>query len=382
MVWDEPKERPLKDIIHQIWKEGNMPPSKKQDKSLFESATETFPPATLSFNGDILGGGVIANTITNTKKNVAVFGKNGVGKTTLACQGEGLIALLAIDPSPTGGALSVAKKDNVMVYTIAAKYLPEMSGGRPTGRLETTKGSQKVMGIVDAIQKRSQAGPCPFKKVVIDGLSSWDQVLLSEVLNVDYNNMPGILGLGKVTGDQYTERSERMIRYLRPIFELPCDVWILAQERDHNPPKDKSTTRSGKQYERPSQTRLMAEAHPASQEGSWWSFAIGDSVCLYMQNSCDFTMQLYEDHEWKEEKGADIIFDGQTIPGQIQMVPTGRQVKRLRCQFHPNYAGRMRGDYRVIPQYIEAPTPELRYQAFIDVAEGRRTKWGYYPKEG
>lgn len=313
----------------------------------------------------ILGGGVAASSLVGSKINAAVYGRNGVGKTTFACQGEGPIALLAIDPSPTGGARSVLR-DDVVVYQVAAKYLTDRAGNT-----ERVRGSEKILAIVDAIRRSMiwSAPVCPFKRVVVDGLNSWFEIILSEVMCVDYQSMPAVLSKGKVSTDQYVERTERLIRYLRPIVDLPCDVYILAQEKDHNPPKNDKGLVIG--------SKLMREVAPA-QEGSFFSLAISDEACRWVQNACDFVVQLYEDNEYKEDRLPDVVFNGQLVPGQTQLVPTGRRVKRLRCTYHPNYAARFRGDYRNIPEYIEAPTPEDRHEAFMDAVNGRRSKWGYY----
>lgn len=315
--------------------------------------------------GDILGTGVSAANLKDSKLTVALYGRNGVGKTTFACQGEGPIALVAIDPAPTGGARSVSRPD-VVVYYVAARSLDKPGGGR-----ESVCGSEKVLAISTAIKARTASdGKCPFKKVVIDGLNSWFDIILGEVLKVSHESMPAILSKGKVSTDDYIERSERLIRYLRPILDLPCDVWLLSQEKDHNPPK-----KDGKVVG----SKLVREALAAAQEGSFYSLAISDEATRLVQNGCDFVMQLYEDNEWREEKSPDVVYDGQTIPGEVQLVPTGRRVKRLRCVYHPNYAARFRSsDFRNVPEYIEAPDPETRYAAFLDAVAGKRTKYGYY----
>ena len=252
--------------------------------------------------------------------------------------------------------------------------------GRPGVMVYQQKTSDGILAIVEALKRRFAAGQRPFEKVVIDGISSWNDVILSEVLGVDYAHMPAVLGLGKVSADQYIERGERLIRYLKPFYDLPCDLWVIAQERDHNPPKDKTTTRSGKEFSRPSQTALMREAHPMAQEGSFFSLGVADTQAKWVQDASDFVLQLYEDNEWREERTPDVVVNGDTIPGAVQQVPTGRRVKRLRCTYHPNYAARVRcPNYANVPEYIEAPTPAERYAAFLDLVAGRRSKWGYYP---
>lgn len=326
-------------------------------------------------SGDILGLGLPAADLVSSKITAVVYGRNGVGKTTFACQGEGPICLISIEPAPTGGARSVTRPD-VVVYQAASRALV----GRD-GLPEPVRGSEKVMAVCAALKARFARGERPFKKVVIDGLTSWNDVILGEVMGVDWEQMPVLLGIGKVHVDQYTERGERLMRYIKPFLDLPCDVWFVAQERDHNPPKEKTITKSGKEYTRPTQTRFMQEAHPMAQEGSFFSLAVSDTPAKFVQDGCDYVMQLYEDAELVEERAPDVEYNGQKIPGAVSLVATGRRVKRLRCTYHPNYSARFRADYRVVPEYIEAPTPEERYAAFLEVVAGRRTKYGHYPED-
>ena len=50
-------------------------------------------------------------------------------------------------------------------------------------------------------------------------------------------------------------------------FALPCNVTVVAQEKDHNPPKDEKGRVVGTKLVRP------------KQEESFFSLAIGDSPC-------------------------------------------------------------------------------------------------------
>lgn len=364
--------RTLSEMISEIWRVGNKMPTARPSNQSTDRKREPslIANGTIPHGGDILDGGVWASKLNTSKITAAIYGRNGSGKTTFACQGDGPIALISVEPAPTGGARSIMNRSDVRVYQVASRYLTN------EGKLETVRGTEKMLAIAESLKRRFAAGQCPFRKVVIDGLTSWSEVILGEVLGMEWEAMPAILSWGKVTQDQYTERGERLMRCLRPFLDLPCDLWLIAQERDHNPPKKADN----KGRERVIQSKLMADAHPSAQEGSFYSLAIGDTPAKFVQDSCDFVMQLYEDNEWREEKSPDVIFNGQTIPGTTQMVPTGRRVKRLRCIYHPNYAARVRSsNYRNVPEYIEAPTPEERYQAFLDVVAGKRTKFGYYP---
>ncbi len=324
--------------------------------------------------GGILDSGVSSSELGDSKINTAIYGRNGVGKTTFACQGKKPLALISVEPAPTGGARSVKHIPGITVYQVATRYLTNPH----TGELEKLKGSEKMLAIANTLKQLFAAGKRPFETIVIDGVTSWNDVILAEVMGLDYEQMPAILGLGKVHVDQYTERGEKLIRYLRPFMDLPCDVTILGQEKDHNPPKDTTTTKSGKEYSRPSQTKFMFDAHPMAQEGSFFSLAVGDTQAKWIQDACDFVMQLYEDNEYREEKSPDMNVNGTIVPGQVQIIATGRRVKRLRCTYHTNYSARFREDYKNVPEYIEAPTPEERYAAFLEVVAGNRTKWGHY----
>lgn len=344
-------------IINDMWRVGNMPAIKRQHP----------PTPALPKMDDVLDSGVPVADMDATKITAVVYGKNGVGKTTFACQGPGPTALISVDPSPTGGARSVRGVPGVVVYQVAAKRLADPQ----TGKLEKVYGSEKMLAIASSIKARFAAGHRPFAKVVVDGLTSWNEVILSEIMRCDYEDMPAILSKGKVTTDQYVERSEKLIRYLRSFLDLPCDVILLAQERDHNPPKNEKGVTIG--------SKLMREAHPTALAGSFYSLALGDEQARWVQNACDFVMQLYEDDEYRVVTApAQTLMDGQVLPGVEMHEPTGRRVRRLRCTYHVNYAARFREDYRNVPEYIEAPTPEERYQAFLDVVAGRRTKWGKY----
>jgi AAA domain len=343
--------------------------------------TRQLPPGLVPTTNHSLGGildtGVESSQLSSGKINTAIYGRNGSGKTTFACQGRKPLALIAVEPAPTGGAKSIKHIPDIKVYQVATRYLTDPN----TGKLESIKGSEKMLAIAEALKQLFASGKRPFETVVIDGVTSWNDIILSEIMGLNYDQMPAVLGLGKVTSDQYIERSERLIRYLRPLMDLPCDVTVLAQEKDHNPPKDTTTTRSGKEYTRPSQSRLMFEAHPMAQEGSFFSLGVSDTQAKWIQDACDFVMQLYDDDELVEEKSPDIVMNGQVVPGLVRAVRTGRQVKRLRCTYHPNYAARFREDYKNVPEYIEAPSPEERYAAFLDVVSGKRTKFGYYKQQ-
>lgn len=339
--------------------------------------SKTVPPkpksAPLQPMGDILDSGVDVGQLEDLYVRLALYGRNGIGKTTLACQGKKPLALIAIDPAPTGGARSVMSMDGITVYRVAGRPLTDPKTKQP----EKLWGSQKALAIAESLHARFAKGTCPFKTVVIDGITAWNAIILQEILGVNPNDMPAILQFGSIGQDQYRERAERIIRYNRPFLDLPCDVTIIAQERDHNPPKDENNRVIG--------SKLLRDADSLGaymQSGSFFSLDVGDTPARWFQDNCDFVGQMYQDMEYKEHttppmKGP----DGTLMPAQTSMIPTGRRVRRLRTMYHPNYAARVRGDYRVVPEYIQAETPEEMYTALMQVVKGERTPLGYYPKK-
>jgi hypothetical protein len=323
--------------------------------------------------GDILDTGVEVGQLEDLYVRLALYGRNGIGKTTLACCGKKPLALIAIDPAPTGGARSVMSMDGITVYRVAGRPLIDPKTKQP----EKLWGSQKALAIAESLHARFAKGLQPFKTVVIDGITAWNAVILQEILGVAPNDMPAILQFGSIGQDQYRERAERIIRYNRPFLDLPCDVTIIAQERDHNPPKDENNRVMG--------SKLLRDADVNGaymQSGSFFSLDVGDTPARWFQDNCDFVGQMYQDMEYKEHttppmKGP----DGTLMPAQTSMIPTGKRVRRLRTQYHPNYAARVRGDYRVVPEYIQAETPEEMYAALMQVVRGEKTLLGHYPKK-
>jgi hypothetical protein len=303
-----------------------------------------------------------------------IYGRSGVGKTTLAVQAaarRGRLALLSFDPSQTGGARSALNVPNVTPYLISGRPVR-----RSNGTLEPWCGSAKLMAIADEMWQHFKAGQRPFETVVIDGLTSAGYIFLQEVLGVDPDDVPAILKYGKVGQDKYTERAEKIIMHFRRFTDMPCNVIIIAHERDHNPPKDEKNRVIGSKL-----MRDVINDYAPAQQGSWWGPDAGGASCLWSQNACEFTCQLYQDEMYNEYTPPGVqMADGQAMPGQNQMIPTGKYIRRLRMAYHPNYAARVQAPLGVVPDYIQAERPEDMWAGFESVLRGEKTKFGVYPE--
>lgn len=318
---------------------------------------QTPPKAAAPQFDDVLGSGTPVGMLEDLYNKVALYGRNRIGKTTLACQWKKPLALLSIEPSPTGGARSVMNEKGVTVYRISSRPLVDPR----TGKKEPYCGSQKALAIAESMRVRFARGERPFETVVIDGITAWNYIMLGEVMGVRPDDIPAILGWGKVSREQYTERSERIITHVRPFIDLPCNVVIIAQEKDHNPPKE-----DGKN----NLTRGM-------QEESFFSLDISATPARWIQDACDFVGQLYQDRQiiTKHEK----VSIGGEVTDNVTQVDTGKLVRRLRTLYHPNYAAGVRSPVSSsVPEYIEAETPLEMYTELMKVMMGLKTSKGKY----
>ena len=140
-----------------------------------------------------------------------LYGRNRIGKTTLACKFPKPLLLLSLEPTQTGGAKSVAKEPGVM--------------------WKVCKTSEEIATIAERLQQ-----PHDFKTVVLDSVSSHEKIVLQEVRG-DKKPLE-MLRFGKVSQDEYTLRSEKMRDAIAPFLALPTHLVILANEKDHSKPEN------------------------------------------------------------------------------------------------------------------------------------------------
>lgn len=294
---------------------------------------------------DILSRGVSVTDLPDDPVHALIYGKNGVGKTTLACQwvAEGQLALVSIENAGQGGgAASIKKMPNVTQFRFRTTEEVEQFGRR----LHDTH---------------------PFKVVVLDSGSSLDAVGLADVCKwEDGKNMP-VKPFGKISTDQYVERTERVRQVLRPYVDLPITVIFLANERDHNyklPEDDK-----GKK-------KLVAAMLREVQDSSFVSADMSAGTVKWLSDCCDYLCRLYVDKEVEIKERT--VNEGKPNQKTIQEVwETGRWVRRLLTSYHPNFAARVRSpDPESIPQYIEGTSPKDLYLKFAAMARGEKISEG------
>ncbi len=287
--------------------------------------------------GDMLAGAVAASDL-NDFIRMSIYGGNRVGKTTLACDFPKPLLLIQFEPNKTGGGMSVRKVKGV----VCQRYVDSKSGLLLCKQLMDSGGK-----IPERL--RAQAGGNVFASYVVDGVTSYQDIILQEVMG--WAKRPEQLSFGMVGKERYQERAEKVKEGLRPFAELPGHVIFLGKEKDHNPNREDYASLNKLR------SSLLSE--------SFFAEDVGGSVAGWLHDVCDYIGRLYLAKE--------VIVTNTKIVGLKGAVTwnkteeeTGRIVRRLRTLYHPNYAAGFRSaDPSKVPEHIDDPT-YAKIQAVID----------------
>lgn len=285
--------------------------------------------------GSVLANAVPVTTIREGKVKVCFYGRNRVGKTTLACHLPKPLLLISAEPDANGGATSVSDMEDVSLVRVTP----------PTKKQPGDKvhGSAKVVAIANELAANN-----PFATVVLDTITSLQDVVLVELMGL--SKVPEMMSWGLVPDGTYQARAEKLREVVRPLLDLTnCNVVILAQEKDHNAPEE----RGGK-------SKLLH----TMQQGSFLAPALGATNAQWLQDNCGYVVQIYEDEVTQEMAIPQMGHDGKPLPPTIQRVGTGRRQRHLRLLYHPNFAAGGRWQYnKDMPEFVTAPDPQGLYEA-------------------
>ena len=303
--------------------------------------------------GSVLSEAVPVSEVKDSWIKMLLYGPNGVGKTTLACTFEKPLLLIAMERSVSGGARSVRKQPGVSVIRPGAPLLPD---GKPDfdGLIDSAQCVEKVERLAEELKRHN-----PFKTIVFDHVTIYQDHWLERITG---KPLPVQNGFGKVTQDEYTERSEKVKMGLVPWFELPCHTVFIGKEKDHNPPKEERVSaKTGK-----IQPDLRPRFIRGLQMESWVSVELGGQTAGWLQDAVEFACRLYIDREVKMER-VESVLQGQK---HVDYRETGEIefVRALRTKVHPNFFSRFRSDDPdKLPEAIVRPT----YQKILAAIEGR-----------
>jgi hypothetical protein len=316
------------------------------------------PAAPMADLGGCLGTIMEVRSLKPAFQKVCIYGRNRLGKSTLAAMWPKPMLVLASEPAEHGGVGSIINMEGVNVAVISVKPQIDPRTGNP----ESVFGTAKALSIVAELNAiTQQQGRCPFATVVMDTVTSMQDIALTEIMGLP--EIPTMLGWGLVSDDQYRMRAEKIREIMRKVKDLRTHTIFIAQEKDHNPPKGRDVNRILK----------------PRQEESFFGASLGGAAAGWLHDTCDYVGQLYQDAEMREEISRVQI--GDQVQEERVQLPTGRIVRRFRTVYSPNYAGGMRApNPGVVPLWIEAETPKEMYEEIQTVIRGERTSKGFYGK--
>lgn len=312
--------------------------------------------------GSMLADAVDVGVLREEKVKMCFYGINRSGKTTLAAEfaeHHGPVLFISTEPDACGGAGSIGSKRGIKIQRISHKFLGQDKDGRWMDaddkrcvRRDRLKGSDKLLALLQEL-----AGQHPFKTVVFDTITSYQELCLVEIMGWDAPPAmhPKASEVGK---SNYQYRAERWRKNLTPLLDLTnCHVILLAQQKDHNPPMTESE--SGKSF-----PDMKAKLLGNTGSSSFIAPAVGSSNAQWIADNCSYIVQLFEAEV--QQRVEIPQFDGEGRPADpiIEYVGTGKRQRHLRLTSHPNYAAGGRWDFdRSIPEFITASTPKELYSA-------------------
>lgn len=310
------------------------------------------PPAPPSMEpGSILATSVPVAALMETYARVCIYGRNRSGKTTLAAQFAKPLLHVSSEPDACGGATSIANITGVMSQRVSHRLLGQDAQGRWVDatdpacvRKDKLKGSAKLRAIATELM-----GKHPFRTVVLDTVTSLQELILVELMGWD--KVPEIQHVGMVGKETYQYRAEKWREVVHHYLDVSnCNLVVLAQEKDHNPPTDDF---GGKR-------KILH----TMQQGSFMAPALGATNAQWLQDSCGYVVQIYEDEVMQEIVVPVTGQDGKPMEPSIQRVGTGKRQRHLRLLYHPNFAAGGRWQFDTgIPESVTAPDPQGLYAA-------------------
>lgn len=319
------------------------------------------PPAPIQASPPSAFGGVLGTALATGRtrfQKVCIYGRNRVGKSTLAAQWEKPMLWFACEPAEDGGIGSVDGTPGLTPIWISQK--PQIDPR--TGTLETIYGTAKLdAAFTELMALWRQTGQFPFKTVVIDTVTALQDIALTEIMG--WVDKPVSLMRGDVSRQQFGQRSAKTCELMRKAKDLPCHVVFVAQQKDHNPPKDED--------------QKVSKMLDRELDQSFFGASLGDTAAGWLHDSCDYVGRLYAASEVKEHVTTMKV--GNETRNESMWLPTGRQTRRFQTVYKTNYAGGFRSPVpEVVPEYIECITAQEMYQEIAKVIGGQKTAKGKY----
>ncbi len=298
-------------------------------------ARTTMAPTFQAQAGSVLSEAIPVDQLPEDFMRLVLYGGNRIGKTTVAVTFPKPLLLVAMEPNVTGGAMSVKKVSGVTYLRVGS--------------------TEKAIRLAEELR----TGGTGFKAVVIDSATSYQDIALTELMG--WQESPTMLTFGLVGEDMYRQRSEKCREMLRKFLNLPMHTVVIAKEKDHNPPKGERSNKL---------TRGLTMS-------SFFAADLGGATANWLHDVCDCICRMYMAEE--------TVKTTSVIAGKEQEaeIPTGRMIRRLLTQYHPNFAAGIRScTPENVPEYIDDPRAcglaTTWWDCLKAVVEGRRIKNARY----
>jgi len=251
---------------------------------------------------------------TDAGSKMVIYGSNSAGKTFLACGAEKPLLLIGFED----GTKSVRDFEGVDFVQI-----------------ENTD-------EVPALAK--ECGKGRYRSVVVDTATSLQDMVLKELLNLD--QVPVQLKWGTVPREVYFMRAEKTKELIRCFLSLRAqNVIVLAQEKDHTPPKVKA-----KDGDEP------AEAAPRDDQivKPFIAPSLGGETCRWLMENVDHVCQLFVRDQLLTQRKEYVNPTTKEVRVKETTYNTGRKERCLRTERCFNiYASKIRAVRGVeVPEVI------------------------------
>lgn len=242
------------------------------------------------------------------------YGRNGTGKTTLACTFPKPLLLIGFED----GEESVRKTEGVDFVRV----------------YET----QDLFTLAAAVRNKDRiaSGGGHYVTTVLDTATSLQDLVLKEILGLD--DVPVQLAWGTVSQTQYRQRSEKLKEFLRLFLTVRHqNVVVLGQEKNH--------TDINEGDGRPMDGEVLAPFIATS---------IGKSPCGYLHDNVDYICQTYT---------RNVIIQEEVTVGKNKVTMNKKTDDIEFClrfqKAHPTYAAKVRADRDIdLPDVIVDPNYE------------------------
>jgi len=309
-----------------------------------------------------LAGAVSATRMKRGRSKVVLYGRNGIGKTTLAALFPKPLLFATFEPRPNGGCESIRGTSGVTVLPVTSKA---QAHGLAKHLAVDQRSNWKIVNgelkeLIDQNGNPVFSGD-PWDTHVVDSGTSLQDMVLKELMGLD--RVPIQMNWGSVPQGMYQDRSAQAKEILQLFLELNSNTVVICLEKNHNRQEGERGHQLVSDY------ALQA----------FFAADMGEATVKWMQNSCDYIVHLSIVPETKEVVTLVEVMPGEPPTEDRKMVPTGRLIRRLRTLVHPNFSARMCSPIpENVPDYIDCQKPQEMYDDMTRVMRGERAIHGFY----